>query len=146
SQTFDQFELIVVDDASTDQTAEIVQSYSDQRIVLVRNSSNLAPSGSANRGIEAARGEYIARLDADDLSEPDRLAEQIKFLDCNPRIGFVGTATLHVDENGNPWKSTHPKASPAETGWMATFASPLVHSSVMMRTEVLRSLGGYDIK
>src|SRR5665647_1056753 len=77
-QTFDSFELLIIDDASTDGTAEILQSLSDPKIKIVCNKSNIGAYKSANIGLKLARGEYVARLDADDIAMPDRLERQAR--------------------------------------------------------------------
>jgi glycosyltransferase involved in cell wall biosynthesis len=96
AQTFHDFELIVVDDASTDRTPEVLAEYSDPRIRVTRNSSNLGVGGARNRGLSLACGKYIAIHDADDTSVPDRLAQQVAYLDANPGVGLIGSAQLHV--------------------------------------------------
>ncbi len=97
AQTFGDFELIVVDDASTDRTLEIVAEYSDPRIRVIRNPSNLGVGGARNRGLRLARGKYIAMHDADDTSVPDRLAQQVTYLDAHPEVGLIGSTQLHVN-------------------------------------------------
>lgn len=92
SQSFQDFEFIIIDDASTDSTASIILSYSDNRIVYLRNESNRKLSYSLNRGLAIAKGDYVARMDADDISQRNRLLKQVKFLDTNPDYGVVGSA------------------------------------------------------
>jgi len=99
-QTFTDFELLVVDDASTDATAGIVEGFDDERVRLLRNECNLGQVPSLNRGLLEARGEYIARLDADDACLPARLERQVEILDVEPRVGLVGTWMDAVDEQG----------------------------------------------
>ena len=96
AQTFSDFELIVVDDASSDETPTIIAHYSDPRIRILRNSTNLGVGGARNKGLSIARGKYIAIHDADDTSVPDRLAQQVAYLDANPEVGLIGSAQLHV--------------------------------------------------
>lgn len=91
-QTFTDFEFLIINDASTDpKVAEVVKSYNDPRIVYVENKHNLGISESSNLGISLAKGKYIARQDHDDISEPERLAEQVKVLDEHPEIGVCGS-------------------------------------------------------
>lgn len=90
-QTFRDFEFVIIDDASTDDSVMILKDYGDQRIRLVRNDINMGLSASLNRGIELARGEYIARMDADDVSLPERLAMQTNFMDAHPLVDISGT-------------------------------------------------------
>jgi glycosyltransferase involved in cell wall biosynthesis len=91
NQTFPDFELLIGDDGSTDRTMEIIQSFSDERIIVIRNEKNLGIPYTLNRLIKASRGEYIARQDSDDISLPKRLEKQVAFLDKNPEIGLCGT-------------------------------------------------------
>src|SRR5690606_198612 len=85
-QAYPDFELILIDDASTDRTADILASYGDDRIRVLRNDRHLGLSASLNRGIREARGRYIARLDADDVAEPERFARQVDFLDRHGEV------------------------------------------------------------
>lgn len=99
-QTFTDFEFIVVDDASTDRSFEIAGAYTDPRMVLVRNERNLGLTASLNRGLSLARGQYVARMDCDDISLPERLARQVAFMDANPDVGACGTWALDIDREG----------------------------------------------
>ena len=91
AQTYADFEFIIVDDCSTDSTADIVSSFKDSRIKLICNPRNLGISGASNAGLDACRGKYIVRHDHDDISLPDRFAKQVAFMDANPDIGASGT-------------------------------------------------------
>ena len=145
SQTYGDFELIVLNDCSKDRTEEIILSYRDDRIVYLKNPQNMGVAATLNRGLAAARGEYIARMDADDISLPQRFEKQVAFLDAHPEIAVLGTNCETFDESG-----------PLYTGWSATdpaqmkvdllFSCGLAHPSVMMRREVVQSLGGYDLE
>src|SRR5882757_806020 len=97
AQSFQNFELIVVDDGSKDASAAIVSSFSDPRIRLIRNPQRLGIPVSLNRGIATARGEYIARMDSDDISMPERLVIQHEFLELNPVVQLCGTWAKHID-------------------------------------------------
>jgi len=101
-QTYEDFELLVVDDASTDATPEILASYGDPRVRVLRNERNLGQVPSLNRGLGEARGEYVARIDADDWCRPERLERQLAVLDAEPTVGLVGTWMDLVDERGRP--------------------------------------------
>lgn len=110
NQTFGDFEFILVDDCSTDQTWSIIQKYAqqDRRIAAVRNDSNLGVVGGLNRGLSIARGEYIARQDADDISLPERFARQAAFLDANPEFGVVGSRVIYIDTEDRPMDVPNP--------------------------------------
>ncbi len=93
NQTFTDFELIILNDGSTDKTPEIIQKYadSDKRIIFVNNRENRGLIAVLNQGLDMARGEYIARMDSDDISLPERFDKQVKYLDQNPDVGVLGT-------------------------------------------------------
>ena len=91
NQTYNNFEFLIINDASTDSSKDIILSYNDFRIRLVDNAENIGLSKSLNKGIELAKGEYIARMDADDISLPERLEKQLNFIEQNPGVGVCGT-------------------------------------------------------
>ncbi len=104
NQTFSHFELIIWDDASSDDSWQIISSYSDLRIQAFRNEKNMG-GGNTRRAIEEfAVGEYIAIHHSDDIWEPDKLEKQVAFLDANPEIGAVFSQAQIIDENGDPFK------------------------------------------
>ncbi len=100
AQTFTDFEFIIVDDGSTDETPAILDSYTDPRIVRLRNETNIGLTKSLNRGLAIARGEYVARQDADDVSFPERIQKQVAFLDAHPIVAMVGSAYYQIDPYG----------------------------------------------
>jgi len=145
-QTFADFEFIIVDDGSTDNTWQILQSYaaSEPRIVLVQNETNVGVPGSLNRGLGLARGQYIARMDADDVSLPERLAKQVAFLDEHDEVGVVGCAIHVIDADGSP---TRVKRYPTMHGplmWALCFSTSLAHPTAVFRKAVVERVGGYD--
>lgn len=113
NQTFTDFELIMVDDSSTDNSVKIINSYQDQRIKLIKNNVNLGIPKSRNKCLQESLGEYVAFLDCDDYAYPSRLAEQFEFMEKNPDFGMVGSWVELMDENsdftGEVWKMEEPE-------------------------------------
>ena len=145
AQSFTDFEIVVVDDASTDDTAAVVAGYADPRIRLLRNATNLGVVGARNRAYAAASSDYIAILDQDDLSRPGRLAAQVAHLDSHPASVLVAT-DIDITEDGSLRESgrgSHALTNPVVLRWMLHIGNPLVHSSVMFRAAAVRQLGTY---
>ncbi len=143
-QTLRDFELIVIDDGSTDRTGELLGNFDDSRIQVIRHELNAGLIAGLNEGIEASRGRYIARMDADDICEPTRFQRQIDCLEKNPEIGVLGTAIRVIDELGRPGAAFVMPATPTDVEWAMPMLCPLAHPSVMMRTELVRRAGGYS--
>jgi len=101
SQTYRDFELLIINDGSSDRSGEIIKSYSDARIRLFENESNIKLIATLNKGIDLSAGEYIARMDADDISLPERLAKQVEYLDQHPSVGLCGSylKTLGLEQD-----------------------------------------------
>lgn len=136
SQSLDDFEFIIINDGSRDSSKRIITSYDDPRIVYLENIENRGLIYSLNRGIETSRGYYIARMDADDLSYPDRLKIQVAFLNENPDVSICG-CWVEMDFGGNRPRVVleHPEDHQAlEVGLL--FHNVLAHPSVMMRKSV----------
>ena len=147
NQTFTDFELILIDDGSNDATAEILDEYAsrDARIILRRNQKNMGLARSLNQAISMSAGEYIARMDADDISLPDRLSQQRRFLETRPQVGVLGGAYQIIDSVGSI--SSPILNFPTEHNtlkWRLCFENPIVHPAVMMRPEVVRRANGYN--
>lgn len=137
-QTFPDFEFIIIDDGSTGNTEEIIKSFPDSRIVYIKNDSNLGLSRSFNIGIRAARGRYIARMDADDISLSSRFERQIQFLEEKPDISIVGTIAIMIDENERKNKKINRPYSHIEIKWRSLFSTPLIHPTIMARVQVFK--------
>ena len=144
AQTFRDFELIVVDDGSTDRTCAIVEAFGDPRVRLVSNGANLGIPVSRNRGLELARGEYLAILDSDDRMLPERLQRQVGFLDAHRDHALIGTWARFIDGEGRPTgrRRIQPVA-PADVDAHLLFRCCISNRSVMGRTAIMRAYG-YD--
>ncbi|WP_160318751.1 glycosyltransferase family 2 protein [Pannonibacter phragmitetus] len=142
NQTFADFELIVLDDGSKDETWGVINSVPDPRVKPYRH-DNMGLPKTLNRGISIARAPYIARLDHDDLMLPERLQKQVEFLDANPNVGMVGTwAQIYEDSLPSQRFHKHPASSTAIRLHLL-FDNPFVHASVMLRRDVFDSVGFY---
>jgi len=144
-QTFAHFELVIVDDHSDDESMTRVAEFNDARIVRL---SNMGPRGVAhalNVGLQAARAKYVARMDADDISLPNRLQRQFDFLEAHSHIDIVGTHIAILETSGKVRKdlALRPRL-PGHTRWSLLFYCALAHPTVMARRSVLVGLGGYD--
>lgn len=144
SQTFSDFEFIIVNDNSTDSSLEIIKSFKDDRINLVENKENLGLTKSLNKGLKLAKGDYIARMDADDISEPTRFEKQVKVLEENPEYTVVGSNMVLINENGEILEDMIYPQTPEENLGNIFFANTIVHSSAMFRREFVLKLGGYN--
>jgi len=144
TQTLRDFEFIIVDDGSSDGSGDIIGSYDDPRIRLILNQENQGLARSLNRGLEAACGEFVARIDADDICESKRLERQVRFLEAHPEVAVVGSQITFIDETG------------AERGVAGRFAANdeaiaedmldgpgVAHPAVLFRRSAVLSLGGY---
>ena len=141
NQTYNNFEFLIIDDASTDNTPEILQSYNDPRIKVIRNSENLGLTKSLNIGLGLARGEYIARIDADDISMPERFTEEVNYLDSNSDVAVVGTGRENIDDNGKVIETVIPPKIVSFEHLLK--GNQFQHSSVMFRKEIVVKEGGY---
>lgn len=148
NQTFKNFELLIIDDASTDKTKEIIKRFrkKDHRIVLVENKQNLQISKTLNLGIGLAKADVVARMDADDLSLPDRLKLQYEYLEKHPKIAIVGANIIVVDEKGNQLSTREYPESSKDLKKVMFRYSPFAHPVVMFRKKAFEKFGGYDSK
>lgn len=147
SQTMADLELIVVDDGSNDGSADILREYAsrDPRVVVVTNAARLGLTRSLNAALTRAHGEFIARMDADDVSLPHRLERQLAFLALHPDVGVVGSFYSEIDEHG---AVTTPvfrfPVEPVLVAWRMAFENPLPHPPILARRAVIEAAAGYD--
>ncbi len=143
-QTYENLELVAIDDGSTDDTPRILAAVADRR-VRVLTQANRGVAGALNAGIGASRGSLIARMDADDLSEPIRIERQVAYLQTNPRCVVVGTNARVISEEDLPlYDSDLPCDDAGARQLLAQLRSPFYHGSVLMRCEALEVAGLYD--
>lgn len=138
ASTFTDIEVLVIDDASTDEGPERVRAIKDPRVRLLPSPVNTGRPAAANRGYAAATGEYIAVLDADDLMHPERLARQVAFLDANPEVGAVGSSLALFGAKSEEW---HWPETDEEARGKLLFADPVCYGTAMFRSEPLRNSG-----
>ncbi|MDD2337894.1 MAG: glycosyltransferase, partial [Geobacteraceae bacterium] len=139
-QTFADFEFLIIDDGSTDDSCAIVESYGDPRIRLITNGKNLGVTATLNRGIKLGRGEYIARMDCDDISLPTRLAEQIEYLERNPDCAMVAIPVLQIDEDGRNcgvWPDDRNTLTSEALYRFLPRANCIAHPGIMIRKSIL---------
>jgi len=146
AQTMREFELLIIDDGGTDGSVELIQQYHDSRIRMIRNDQNRGQAWSLNRGVALARSPYLARLDQDDVCLPDRLGQQVAWLQRRPELAAVGCWAYYVNADGDVHGLVGMRVGDygAFLGAVLTGASPLGHPTVMFRREVLQRVGGYD--
>ena len=144
AQTFTEFELLVVNDGSTDDTASIVQSFADPRIVLIEQQQQ-GIAAALNNGLRYARATYIARFDADDTCHVNRLAKQYQFMLANPACIVAGSAADYMDAEGNFVFTHYPQAySNADIQALPVSHCPFIHASVMYKKDIIAATG-YNI-
>jgi len=144
NQTFTDFEFIICDDGSSDRSVQIIENYANQdnRIVFLKNNVNRGLAATLNRCIEISKGEYIARMDCDDLSLRDRFEKQVRYLDRHKEIAIVGGAVYLFDEKGKyGLRRSKSKFNKVEVFKNSFF----IHPTVMMRKSMLLSVNGYTV-
>lgn len=142
-QTFADFEFLIFNDGSKDRTEDIIRSFNDGRIKLV-NQQNIGLTKTLNKALALAQGEYIARMDADDICEPPRLEKQVSFLNSHPEISLCGTWAKMIDADGNYIKNYNVPIKHYDIKKRLLLHCPMIHPSVMFRRKIFEEIGGYD--
>jgi glycosyltransferase involved in cell wall biosynthesis len=140
-QTLGDLELIVVDDASTDETAAVLAGADDSRVVVLRNDAQLGLAASLNRALGSASGKYVGRLDADDVAEPARLQLQVARLREDTHTAVVGSAVVDLDEQGQRGRVHEMPRGATPLRWHALFSSPFFHPTVLVDRDALDTHG-----
>lgn len=141
NQTFQDFEFIICDDASNDKTYEILQKFSeDPRVIIIRNENNLGLASCLNKCLAIAKGKYIARQDADDYSDKDRIRLQIEFMECNSTYDLIGSNLRYFNDK-EIWGQYSLPQFPENRDFL--FTVPFIHATVIFKAESIRKLGGY---
>ncbi len=145
AQTFSDFECIIIDDASTDKTAEILSEYArrDARIQVFRNTVNLGLTASLNIGLSHCKGNYIARMDADDISASERFMTQYWFMEEHPDVAVSGTCVGVIDENGKILGEKNLALSYEDIKSKMLFNNQFIHSTLFFRADIVRA-AAYD--
>ncbi len=147
AQSYKNWELLIIDDGSTDTTGAVVEQYikKDSRISYIKNEHNLGIQKTLNRGVYAACGHYIARIDDDDIWIDTRKLElQVNFLNTNPNYVLVGTGVVAVDEQGNEVFKHHNPTTDKEIRKTILAKNCFLHSTVLFHKEAVLTVGGYD--
>ncbi|MFZ1746523.1 MAG: glycosyltransferase family A protein [Nitrospirales bacterium] len=142
TQHFQDFEILLIDDGSTDNSIEVMRSFHDPRITIAYNETNLGIPRTRNRGLELAKGKYIALLDSDDRASPDRLQKQVAYLDAHLDYAQIGSWCRMMNEQGHPLKKIKRQpAHPDEIKAELLFRCCMSNRTIMGRTETLRTFG-----
>ncbi len=145
NQSFSDFEFLIIDDGSTDGSVKIIESYNDSRIRFVRNETNLGLIATLNKGLALARGEYVARMDQDDISLPERLKKQVGFMNQHTDLGICGTWSKTIGEVEKSWLTRFPVGH-NEIMSHLLFNTAISHPTAMFDMKKFRSLNlNYDI-
>ncbi len=145
-QTFTDFELLIIDDASTDSSFGIIFTWAekDQRIKIIRNEQNIGLTRSLNKAVGLSTGEYVARIDADDICHPERLVKQVEYLDTQLSVGLVGSWAYKIDELGKTLGQLKYPADSNVIKQKLIRSNLFIHSSIMVRSKLLNNVGGYN--
>lgn len=146
NQTYSNWNLIMCDDGSSDNTYSVAERYKElypDKIILIKNDKNMGLNYTLNQCLKYADGEYIARMDGDDISLPERFEKESKFLDKNPQFAIVSTPMIYFDEEGE-WGTGKPSRFPQKEDFIK--GTPFCHAPCMVRKEAYDAVGGYSVE
>lgn len=144
AQTYKDWDIVICDDGSSDGTKELARKYSEKypdKIKLLENTENIGLNRTLNKCLHYVTGEYIARMDADDISLPERLEKEVSFLDSHPEYAIVSSPMIYFDENGD-WGHGAMQERPIAIDFIN--GTPFCHAPSMYRTEAMKKVGGYS--
>ena len=146
NQTFNNFEFIIVDDCSTDDTPLIIKKYADldSRIIYLRNTTRIDHLECRNKALQHAQGTYVAELDADDIALPHRLEAQYKYCLDHPDIALIGGGVQVINEEGVTIGHKRPSESFDVIKYRLLLRNPFVHSAIFYKKDIIKKVGGYD--
>ena len=137
NQTYSNFELIILNDGSSDSTEEIIKSFKDTRILYINNEQNIGLVSTLNKGLKLAKGKYIARMDADDISYIDRFSKQYLFLENNPSYIICSSSRKNFNDSNNREHISYMPVSDSAIRISSIFGTPFTHPAVMFRKEIV---------
>lgn len=146
NQTFTNFEFLIFDDGSTDKSKEIILKYAekDSRIIFFLSPENQGYTKHLNKGLEIAKGKYIARMDSDDICLPNRLQMQVNFMEKNEKVWVLGASSLIIDKDANEVGISTRITDPEKLYFISFFINPLSHPTVIFRKDQILKIGGYN--
>jgi len=143
-QSYFEFDFLIINDCSTDQSEKIIKSFSDKRIKYLCNDHNLGLAATLNKAIALSKGDFIVRQDQDDISLPERLSYQIEYLKHNKNVALVGSWAQILRNDFNTGKFLKHPADNHQLKFALLFNNPFVHSSVVIRRKVITEMKGYS--
>jgi len=147
NQSYDKFDFLILDNASTDNTRSIINEFKDTRIKLVELSKDIGQSSALNKGLGIINTKYVARMDADDISLRDRLEKQIHYLESHPNVGVLGCHVKIVNQDLSSSKPVRKRPlTNFENHWRLLYSTSIMHSSVIFHHRLVKEHGAYDIK
>ncbi|MCK8078691.1 glycosyltransferase [Vibrio sp. 1CM2L] len=140
NQTYAEFEIVIVDDGSTDSTKEVILSFKDSRIKMIELCKNQGITNALNVGLSECKGQFIARMDADDFSFPNRIERQLDFFEKNENVIAVGSSIVNFDEFGNEVLVKYPSTHDEIKANLYMYERSICHPSVMIRSEIVKKI------